>query len=115
LVEKNKLNKQVSEFYQKDTWRKMKFRQYSYGKKSIDNFLNKIQETFGSNILIGYGNWSRDTQMKHFMPTMNKGLIFITPRKSCGFSRGLLVFIRDHTWSRIKIMSFPVACRLKPK
>jgi hypothetical protein len=51
-------------------------------------------------------------------------LIFITPRKSCGFSRELLVFIRDHTWSRIKIMSyltqremthvsFPVACRLK--
>jgi hypothetical protein len=74
LVEKNKLNKQVGEFYHKDTWRKMKFRQYSYGKKSIDNFLNKIQETFGSNILIGYGNWSRDTQMKHFMPTMNKGL-----------------------------------------
>ena len=74
LVEKDKLNKQVGDFYQKETWRKMKFRQYSYGKKSIDTFLNKIQETFGSNILIGYGNWSRDTQMKHFMPTMNKGL-----------------------------------------
>ena len=52
----------------------MKFRQYSYGKKSIDTFLNKIKETFGENILIGYGNWSRSTQMKHFMPTMNKGL-----------------------------------------
>lgn len=37
-------------------------------------FLNKIRETFGENLLIGYGNWSRDTQMKHFMPTMNKGL-----------------------------------------
>jgi hypothetical protein len=74
LVEKDKLNKQVGEFYRNETWRKMKFRQYSYGKKSIDRFLNKIQETFGSNILIGYGNWSRDTQMKHFMPTMNKGL-----------------------------------------
>jgi hypothetical protein len=36
--------------------------------------LNKIKETFGENILIGYGNWSRSTQMKHFMPTMNKGL-----------------------------------------
>ena len=74
LVEKDKLNKEVGEFYRKETWRKMKFRQYSYGKKSIDTFLNKIQETFGSNILIGYGNWSRDTQMKHFMSTMNKGL-----------------------------------------
>jgi len=74
LVEKNKLNKETIEFYKRDTWRKMKFRQYSYGKKSIDTFLNKIKETFGENILIGYGNWSRDTQMKFFMPTMNKGL-----------------------------------------
>jgi hypothetical protein len=74
LVEKDKLNKETTEFYKRDTLRKMKFRQYSYGKKSIDTFLNKIKETFGENILIGYGNWSRSTQMKHFMPTMNKGL-----------------------------------------
>jgi len=74
LVEKNKLNKETIEFYKRDTWRKMKFRQYSYGKKSIDTFLNKIKEIFGENLLIGYGNWSRDTQMKFFMPTMNKGL-----------------------------------------
>jgi hypothetical protein len=64
----------LEEFYKRDTWRKMKFRQYSYGKKSIDVFLNKIKETFGENLLIGYGNWSRDTQMNFFMPTMNKGL-----------------------------------------
>ena len=74
LVEKDKLNKETTNFYKRDVWRKMKFRQYSYGKKSIDIFLNKIKETFGENILIGYGNWSRSTQMKHFMPTMNKGL-----------------------------------------
>ena len=74
LVEKDKLNKETTEFYKRDVWRKMKFRQYSYGKKSVDTFLNKIKETFGENILIGYGNWSRSTQMKHFMPTMNKGL-----------------------------------------
>ena len=74
LVEKQKLNQETQEFYQRDVWRKMKFRAYSYGKKSMDTFLNKIKETFGENILIGYGNWSRSTQMKHFMPTMNKGL-----------------------------------------
>jgi hypothetical protein len=81
LVEKDKLNKETTEFYKKDVWRKMKFRQYSYGRKSIDNFLNKIKETFGENILIGYGNWSRNTQMKHFMPTMNKGLRKIIHKK----------------------------------
>src|SRR6056300_1301828 len=40
LVEKDKLNKETTEFYKRDVWRKMKFRQYSYGKKSIDTFLN---------------------------------------------------------------------------
>jgi hypothetical protein len=81
LVEKDKLNKETTEFYKRDIWRKMKFRQYSYGKKSIDTFLNKIKETFGDNILIGYGNWSRSTQMKHMMPTMNKGLRKLIHRK----------------------------------
>jgi hypothetical protein len=74
LVEKDKLNKETTDFYKKEVWRKMKFRQYSYGKKSIDTFLNKIKETFGENILIGYGNWSRTSQMKYTMPTLNKGL-----------------------------------------
>ena len=81
LVEKDKLNKETLDFYQRDVWRKMNFRQYSYGKKSIDTFLNKIKETFGDNILIGYGNWSRSTQMKHFMPTMNKGLRKVIHKK----------------------------------
>jgi hypothetical protein len=81
LVEKIRLNNQTKEFYQREVWRKMKFRSYSYGKKSVDIFLNKIKETFGDNLLIGYGNWSRDTQMKHFMPTMNKGLRKMIHRK----------------------------------
>jgi len=81
LVEKDKLNKETNEFYKSEVWRKMKFRQYSYGKKSIDTFLNKIKETFGENVLIGYGNWSRTSQMKHFMPTMNKGLRKIIHKK----------------------------------
>jgi len=70
-VEKDKLNKETLDFYQRDVWWKMKFRQYSYGKKSIDIFL-KIKETFDENILIGYGNWCGSTQMKHFMPTLPK-------------------------------------------
>jgi hypothetical protein len=53
LVEKDNLNKETSEFYRREFWRRMKFHQYSYSKKSMDNFLNKIKETFGENILIG--------------------------------------------------------------
>lgn len=74
IKEKDRLNSETSNFYKMELWRKMRFREYSYGKKSIDKFLNKIQDTFGNNIIIGYGNWSRSSQMKNFMPTMNKGL-----------------------------------------
>jgi hypothetical protein len=52
----------------------MRFRKYSYGRKSIDNFVNRIGKTFGKKIVIGYGSWSRETQMKNFMPTMGRGL-----------------------------------------
>jgi hypothetical protein len=74
LVEKDKINKETQEFYQRDTWRKMSFRSYCYSQKSVDKFLNRISEVFGSDIVIGYGNWSRYTQMKFYEPTMNKGL-----------------------------------------
>ena len=91
----------LADFYKRETWRKMKFRQYSYGKKSVDTFLNKIKETFGENILIGYGNWSRSTQMKHFMPTMNKGLRKLIHKKydtitinECNKVRNVAIVIR---------------------
>jgi hypothetical protein len=74
IKEKSKLNQETLDFYQKDLWRKMKFRSYCYGRKSLDNFLNKIERTFGKDCVVAYGNWSRDTQMKYCAPTMNKGL-----------------------------------------
>ena len=74
LINKNNLNKETKEFYQQEKWRKMSFRSYCYSQKSIDRFLNKISNTFGSNIVIGYGNYSRSTQMKFYEPTINIGL-----------------------------------------
>jgi hypothetical protein len=76
LVSKDKLNKETREFYQAEKWRKMSFRAHVYSQKSIDKFLNRISEVFGSekDIVIGYGNWSRSTQMKFYESTMNKGL-----------------------------------------
>jgi hypothetical protein len=81
LVAKDKLNKETIEFYKRETWRKMRFRTYSYGKKSIDNFLNRIKKAFGDNLLIAYGDWSRSTQMKNYIPTMNKALRKVIHKK----------------------------------
>jgi len=76
LIKKNNLNNNntIKNFYNDIKWRKMKFRTYSNKNKSIDTFINKIGKTFGNDIIIGYGNWSRSTQMKYYEPTINMGL-----------------------------------------
>jgi hypothetical protein len=74
LLKKNKLNQELSHFYQQDLFRKMKWRQFVYTQKSEDRFLNKIAEFFGQDAVIAYGDWSRSSQMKHFIPTKGIGL-----------------------------------------
>ena len=54
--------------------RKMKWRNYVYSRKSEDTFLNDIETTFGKDCVLAYGDWSRTTQMKNYMPTKNIGI-----------------------------------------
>ena len=42
LVEKDKLNKETLDFYQRDVWRKMKFRQYSYVLKQRNLLIHSL-------------------------------------------------------------------------
>jgi len=56
LLAKRKVNLLTMSFYQRPVWRKMKFRKFSYGKKSVAKFLNQIPRIFGENLVIGYGN-----------------------------------------------------------
>jgi len=74
LIEKQKYSDVRNEFYVKNTYRAMKFRKYSHTKRSIDKFINLIKKTYGDDAIIAYGNWSRETQMKNFMPTIGIGL-----------------------------------------
>jgi hypothetical protein len=74
LKQKNKLNDDLKSFYQNELFRKMKWRQFVYTQKSEDRFLNNIADTFGEYTCIAYGDWSRATQMKHFIPTKGIGL-----------------------------------------
>lgn len=74
LMAKNKLNHDQHTFYEQSLFRKLKWRQFVYTQKSEDTLLNKMEETFGKDAVIAYGDWSRTTQMKHFMPTKGVGL-----------------------------------------
>ena len=70
---KSMVSSMVGSFYEDEKWRKIKFRTYSNKQKSIDTFLTKVGTTFGKDAVIAYGDWSRKTQMKFFMPTMGIG------------------------------------------
>jgi type II secretory pathway component PulJ len=54
----------------------LKYKWYSYinTKRSEDNLLNRIEEIFGKNIILIYGDWSAGQQMRNFISTPNIGL-----------------------------------------
>ena len=45
ITEKSKLNDKVRDFYEKELYRKLKWRNWIYQRKSEDKFLNRIEET----------------------------------------------------------------------
>ena len=69
LQEKTRLNDKIKSFYEKDIHRKFKWRTWIYQRKSEDNFINRIENTYGKreDILLCYGNWSNTKQMKYLM------------------------------------------------
>ena len=66
---KAEISLQVESHFQKIIYRKLKYRSRIKSKQSMLGFINKIQETFGDDAVIGYGNWSRSSQMKGLKPT----------------------------------------------
>jgi len=76
ITKKTQLNDKVRYFYERELYRKMKWRRWTYQRKSEDKFLNRIEDTYGNkdDLLLCYGNWSNPKQMKHIMPTKGIGL-----------------------------------------
>jgi len=80
---KHDTNLQLKEFYTNRLYRKLKWRSYTYKQHSEDKFINNIKNTYGDNneIVIVYGDWSRQTQMKNHVPTIGKGMKNIISRQ----------------------------------
>ena len=83
IIEKTKLNDKIKGFYENELYRKLKWRTWIYQRKSEDKFLNRIEETYGKkeNLLLCYGNWSNNKQMKYIMPTKGVGLRRVIQKK----------------------------------
>ena len=74
VLAKNRLNEELREFYGMKVHRKMKWRHFVYTQRSEDRFLGRMRRLYGDNPLVAYGNWSRTTQMRHFVPTKGIGM-----------------------------------------
>ena len=76
IKNKTLLDDEIKDFYYNTLFRKLKFRTNVYLRKSEDKFLNNIEKMYGKkeDIVIGYGDWSQDKQMKHLIPSSNIGL-----------------------------------------
>jgi hypothetical protein len=81
IINKNKLNNDVKNFYNNILFRKLNFRRFIRTKQSEEVLLNEIENKFLSEkdktnnkkLLILLGNWSRNTAMKGTIPTPNIG------------------------------------------
>ena len=71
---KNTLNAELCDFYGLVVHRKMKWRQFVYTQRSEDRFLGRMRHLYGDDALVAYGDWSRTTQMRHFVPTKGVGM-----------------------------------------
>ena len=83
LREESKFNDQMDRFYQQEIWRKMKWRVWINRRRSEDQFLNRIKESYGDpgDVLICYGNWSESQPMKYVMPSQGVGLRRLISRR----------------------------------
>lgn len=78
---KNEFNEKVKSFYEDIKFRKFKWRICISSRKSEDKFISRIEETYGKNIIIGYGDWSENKQMKSVMPSKGIGLRRLISKK----------------------------------
>ncbi len=74
---KIEVNKKLKDFYEKDFIVKMKFRSYINKLRSEAKLVNNIKRLFmkgGKEVLLVYGDWSRQTQMRGCISTPCIGL-----------------------------------------
>ena len=81
---KSSINLLVKNHYKDIMYRKLKFYSIIKSKNSLRKFLNKVEETFGSDCKLLIGDWSRPDQMKGIVPTPGIGIKKESARKFKG-------------------------------
>lgn len=74
LKVRNTINTKLEIYYEQELFRKFRWRSHTYTQKNESIIINKMKRLFGKKTLIGFGSFQQTQQMKHCMPTPNKGL-----------------------------------------
>jgi len=96
----------LASFYRLRAHRAIRLRTFIYRKKSEMNLVNRIEKTFGKDILFGLGDWAFNThhQMKHSESSLNQGLVDLLRQRfevvSVDEYRTSQIYSKDH---RIKL------------
>lgn len=74
---KNNINKQLFDQYEKELWRKYRWKTFISTQKSEFKLIERIKNTFNKEnkkLCVMYGNWNRQTNMKYMRPTPKIGI-----------------------------------------
>jgi len=71
---KNKMNKKLFKYYNKEFIRKLKLRLFINTQRSESNLINNIKKTYGDDLVLIIGDGNVNPSMKYIISTPNKGL-----------------------------------------
>jgi transposase len=76
LTVKNRVNHQITPFYQNQLFRKLKLNNYINTKKSEQKMISNFKKVFGNpeDVIICIGDWEQKNQMKYKEPTLGLGM-----------------------------------------
>ena len=74
IKHRERFKNELYRFYSDIFFRKMKWKSYIKNQISEQKLVDNIKNTFGDDIILAYGDWSNDKQMKNYIPTKGVGL-----------------------------------------
>ncbi|KAH9251374.1 hypothetical protein BASA81_010785 [Batrachochytrium salamandrivorans] len=74
FTKKNEVNARLFPHYEQEAYRVLKWRAFVNRRRSEDRMVNRFRDKFGDEVVLGWGDWSRGSQMKFLEPTKGVGM-----------------------------------------
>ncbi|KAH9258667.1 hypothetical protein BASA81_003169 [Batrachochytrium salamandrivorans] len=76
FAKKNEVNAKLLPHYEQEAYRVLKWRAFVNRRRSEDRMVNRFRDKFGGKdeVVLGWGDWGRESQMKFLEPTKGVGM-----------------------------------------